>query len=130
MEYTIQVRSDYDFESTIEALETALAEEGFGILSDIDFKATFAKKLDEEFVDYRVLGACNPPFAYDALEEEIEVGALLPCNVVVRSTAEGEVYVDAVDPETVIGIAENPKLDEIATEIKALLEDALAEVAA
>jgi uncharacterized protein (DUF302 family) len=130
VEYTIQVRSDHDFESTIDALEDALAAEGFGILSDIDFKATFAKKLDEEFVDYRVLGACNPPFAYDALEEEIEVGALLPCNVVVRSTAEGEVYVDAVDPETVIGIAENPALDEIATEIKARLEDALAEVAA
>jgi uncharacterized protein (DUF302 family) len=125
MEYTLQKQVSGEFDEVIEQTITALGEEGFGVLADIDFQATFAEKLDEEFRQYRVLGACNPPLANEALEEDIDLGALLPCNVVVYETDEGEVVVSAVDPEQLLSLAENPALDSIGEDVSNRLERVL-----
>ncbi|WP_415383432.1 DUF302 domain-containing protein [Halosimplex sp. TS25] len=134
MEYTMQQQVDGEFDDVVERTIDALGEEGFGVLCDIDVRATFEEKLDEEFRRYRILGACNPSLAFEGLEAEIELGALLPCNVVVYERSEtgsdsdsasgdepraddGEVVVSAVDPEQLVGIAGNDELDSIATEV-------------
>ncbi|MFB6310769.1 MAG: DUF302 domain-containing protein [Salinirussus sp.] len=129
MEYTRQVRIQADFETVVATVESALEKHGFGILCDIDVRATMADKLDREFRNYRILGACNPPLAADALNAEITLGALLPCNVVVYETDDGDVVVAAVDPEVLVGIADNPGLESIADEVAARFDDVLAEVA-
>ena len=117
MGYTTQKQIDHDFDETVERTIDALAEEGFGVLCDIDVQATFAEKLDEEFRQYRILGACNPGLAYQGLEDEIELGAVLPCNVIVYETDDGSVVVSAVDPNKLVGIADNPALDSIAEDV-------------
>lgn len=117
MAYTTQVRVDGTFDEVVEETIAALEEEGFGVLCDIDVRATFAKKLDREFRNYRILGACNPELAYQGLEEEIELGALLPCNVVVYEDDDGTVTVSAVDPKGLVGITENPELDPISEDV-------------
>lgn len=125
MEYTLQKQVSGEFDEVIEQTITALGDEGFGVLADIDFQATFAEKLDEEFRQYRVLGACNPPLAHEGLGEDIDLGALLPCNVVVYETDEGEVVVSAVDPERLLSLAENPALDAIGEDVSNRLERVL-----
>jgi uncharacterized protein (DUF302 family) len=125
MDYTMQTRVDGEFDAVVERTIDALEDEGFGVLCDIDVRATFAEKLDEEFRDYRILGACNPKLAYEGLEDEIELGALLPCNVVVYETDGGEVAVSAVDPERLVGIADNSDLDRIAEEVAERFERVL-----
>jgi len=117
MDYTSQKRLDGSFDEVVERTIEALGAEGFGVLCDIDVQATFAKKLDEEFRQYRILGACNPPLAHEGLNEELELGALLPCNVVVYEDDDGSIVVSAVDPAQLVGIADNPELDSIATEV-------------
>jgi len=117
MDYTKQKRLDGSFDEVVERTIDALGAEGFGVLCDIDVQATFAKKLDEEFRQYRILGACNPPLAHEGLNEELELGALLPCNVVVYEDDDGSIVVSAVDPAQLVGIADNPELDSIATEV-------------
>jgi len=124
--YTRQATVPGDFDDVVEATIDALADEGFGVLSDIDVQATFEAKLDEQFRQYRILGACNPPLAHEGLTEDIALGALLPCNVVVYETDEGEVVVRAVDARQLVGIAENEALDEIASEVDERLERVLA----
>ena len=94
-----------------------LKKEGFGILTDIDVKATLKKKLDVEFRKYRILAACNPTFAYKALQAEDKIGTMLPCNVIVQERSDGKVEVTAVDPLTSIQAVANPALKEIAAEI-------------
>jgi uncharacterized protein (DUF302 family) len=94
-----------------------LKKEGFGILTDIDVKATLKKKLDVEFRKYRILGACNPPFAYKALQAEDKIGTMLPCNVIVQEISDGQVEVTAIDPLASMQAVENPALKEIAAEI-------------
>lgn len=129
MGYTIDREFDRPFDDVVADVEGALAEEGFGILCDIDVRATLREKLDEEFRNYRILGACNPPLAHEALEEELELGALLPCNVVVYETDDGAVGVSAVDPGTMLSIVDNPDLDPIADEVRERLERVLGAVA-
>lgn len=125
MSYTIRTEVDGGFDDVLDAVQDALSEEGFGVLSDIDIGGTLEEKLGVDFRRYRVLGACNPPLAFEGLSEEIELGTLLPCNVVVYEGDEGDVVVTAVDPEKLIPVTENPALDHIASEIRERLVRAL-----
>ncbi|WP_232688837.1 DUF302 domain-containing protein [Halobacterium zhouii] len=125
MSYTLDKRVDGAFHDVVEQTIDALADEDFGILSDIDVQQTFAEKLDEEYRQYRILGACNPPLAKQALDEELQVGALLPCNVVVYETDDGEVGVSAVDAEVMLSVVENDDLDDIAAEVHERFERVL-----
>jgi len=126
--YTIQASATGDFDDAVEATIAALEDEGFGVLCDIDVRATFEKKLDEDFRQYRILGACAPELAHEALSEEIELGALLPCNVVVYETDEGDVVVSAVDPKQLLSITDNTALDAIASDVSERFERVLAAV--
>lgn len=102
------------FDEAVSKITTALKEEGFGILTEIDVKSTLKKKLDVDFRNYRILGACNPPYAYKALQAEDKIGTMLPCNVVVQETAQGNVEISAVDPAASMKAVDNPALIEIA----------------
>ncbi|MGM0399393.1 MAG: DUF302 domain-containing protein [Halobacteriota archaeon] len=130
MAYTTRTTVDASFDEAIDATKAALEDEGFGVLCDIDIQATFQEKLGEEFQRYRILAACNPPLAHEGLNEEIELGALLPCNLIVYETDDGEVVVSAVDPERLVGIADNEALDSIATEVKERYERVIESLAA
>ena len=112
----------------LERVTQALAKEGFGVLSDIDVAATLKKKLGVEVPPYRILGACNPQFAHRALEAEPQIGALLPCNVVVRDDRSGKTFVEAMDPLAVMQLVGRPEVEEIAREVRSRLERALAAV--
>ncbi|NHN49206.1 DUF302 domain-containing protein [Halostella sp. JP-L12] len=125
MAYTTQKQVSESFDDAVEKTTSALEDEGFGVLCDIDVRETFAEKLDKDFRQYRILGACNPELAYQGLEDELELGALLPCNVIVYETDDGTVTVSAVDPAELVGIAENPALDEIAEDVAARFERVL-----
>ena len=129
MTYTIQTSVSGDFDQVVETTIDELKDEGFGVLCDIDVQATLKEKLGEEFRQYRILGACNPGLAHEGLNEEIELGALLPCNVIVYETDDGEIAVSAVDPQQLVGIADNEALDSIATEVHDRFERVLDSVA-
>ncbi|MDS0301312.1 DUF302 domain-containing protein [Halogeometricum sp. S1BR25-6] len=129
MPYTIQKRVGGEFDAVVETTIESLENEGFGVLCDIDVQQTLKKKLDEDFRRYRILGACNPQLAHRALQEEIELGALLPCNVIVYEDDDG-VTVSAVDPEQLVGMADNPALDSVAAEVHERFERVLAAVEA
>jgi len=129
MNYTMRESVSGDFDEAVEATVDALEDEGFGVLCDIDVQATLEEKLGAEFRQYRILGACNPALAHEGLLEEIELGALLPCNVVVYETDDGEIAVSAVEPQRLVGIADNPELDSIATEVHERFERVLSTVA-
>ncbi|MBW1804642.1 MAG: DUF302 domain-containing protein [Deltaproteobacteria bacterium] len=122
MKYFIEKTTDYSFEEAIEKVIEALHAEGFGILTEIDVQATLKKKLDVDFRNYKILGACNPPFAYKALQAEDKIGAMLPCNVIVQETADGKVEIAAVDPVASMQAVENEQLTGIASEIKTKLK--------
>jgi uncharacterized protein (DUF302 family) len=109
------------FEQATEAVTQALAKEGFGVLTEIDVAATLKKKLGLERPPYKILGACNPQFAARALEMEPQIGALLPCNVVVRQGADGKTVVEFMDPNAVLGLVGRPEIAPIATEVRARL---------
>ncbi len=117
MSYYIATKVECPFERAVELVIEALTAEGFGVLSDIDVKATMRKKLDIDYRNYRILGACNPPFALKALEAEDKIGTMLPCNVIVQETDSRAIEVAAVDPVSSMQAVENPALDEIAGEI-------------
>lgn len=106
-----------DFAGTVERVREALAEEGFGVLTEIDVQATLREKLGEETDPYLILGACNPPLAHRAISAEPQIGVLLPCNVVVRQD-DAAVVVDAMDPESVMSVVESPGVGEIAAEVR------------
>ena len=110
------------FEQATEAVTQALAKEGFGVLTEIDVAATLKKKLGIERPPYKILGACNPQFAARALEVEPQIGALLPCNVVVRQGADGKTVVEFMDPDAVLGLVGRPDVAPIAAEVKARLK--------
>jgi uncharacterized protein (DUF302 family) len=110
------------FDNAIQKVTEALKTEGFGILTEIDIKATLKKKLDVDFYNYKILGACNPPFAYKALLAEDKIGTMLPCNVIVQERVQGQVEVSAVDPVASMLSIENKDLHDIATEIRARLQ--------
>ena len=113
--YSKIVRAEFD--DAVSRIKQALKDEGFGILTEIDVRDTLKKKLDVEFRNYRILGACNPPFAYKALQAEDKIGTMLPCNVVVQETADGGVELAAIDPVASMQAIGNPELREIAETI-------------
>ncbi|HCL83001.1 MAG TPA: hypothetical protein DIC22_03445 [Chitinophagaceae bacterium] len=114
------------FDQAIEKVTDALKAEGFGILTEIDIKSTLKKKLDVDFYNYRILGACNPPFAYKALQAEDKIGTMLPCNVIVQEKTAGQVEVSAVDPIASMLSVENKQLGEIAIEVRNRLQKVIA----
>lgn len=121
-EYGFRATLNVPYEEAIEKATIALKEEGFGILTEIDVKATLKKKLDADFRRYIILGACNPKLAYQALQNELEIGLLLPCNVIVYETDEGHSIISIVDPLSMLGVVENPRLDPIAQEARTRLQ--------
>ena len=110
------------FDEAIEKVTEALKENGFGVLTTIDVKTTLKKKIDVDFRPYTILGACNPKFAYQALQREDKIGAMLPCNVIVQQNEDGRVEVSAVDPVASMQAIDNPALGEIATQVQGLLK--------
>ncbi len=122
MSYYFTKKLNLSFDAAIARVTEELKKEGFGILTDIDVKATLKKKLDVEFRKYRILGACNPPFAYKALQAEDKIGTMLPCNVIVQEISDGQVEVTAIDPLASMQAIENPALKEIAAEISSKLK--------
>lgn len=117
--YSKEVQSSY--EDTITKTKEELAKEGFGVLTEIDVKATLKKKIDVEYDNYMILGACNPTFAYKALQSEKEIGLLLPCNVIVYES-DGQVHVSAIVPSVAMSMVEKPELGEIALEVEEKLK--------
>lgn len=113
------------FDEAIQKVTEALKEEGFGILTEIDIKATLKIKLDVDFYNYKILGACNPSFAYKALQAEDKIGTMLPCNVIVQEKVAGTIEVSAVDPIASMQAIENNELNEIAKEISTKLQKAI-----
>ena len=125
MEYYFSKTIGGSFENAIQKVTDALKAEGFGILTEIDIKATLKKKLDVDFYNYKILGACNPPFAYKALLAEDKIGTMLPCNVIIQEKVQGQVEVSAVDPAASMLSVENDDLREIATEIRVKLQNVI-----
>ncbi|MBD3411388.1 MAG: DUF302 domain-containing protein [Ignavibacteriales bacterium] len=121
MQYYFAKKLDVTFDEAIRKTTDALKIEGFGVLTEIDVKETLKKKLDVDFRNYRILGACNPPFAHKALQADDMIGAMLPCNVVVQER-EGGVEVAAVDPVASMQAIENEAVEAIAGEIGAKLK--------
>lgn len=113
------------FEEVIDKVTKGLKDEGFGILTEIDVTATLKKKLDVNFKKYRILGACNPPYAHKALQAEDKIGTMLPCNVIVQEIEDGVIEVAAVNPMASMQAVENEKLSDIANEITSMLENVI-----
>lgn len=122
MSYYISKKVDYDFEHAIKEATDRLKDEGFGVLTEIDVKETLKKKLDVDFKKYRILGACNPEFAHQALQHEDKIGTMLPCNVIVEENEDGSVEISAVDPLASMQAVENAELAGVAKEVKSRLE--------
>lgn len=129
MEYYHTRTLDAEFDDVVSTAEDALADEGFGVLCDIDVQAAFEEKLDlDDYPQYRILGACNPPLAKEGLDSEPGLGVLLPCNVVVYEDGDA-VTVAAVDADAMLSVVDNPDLDEIADDVNERFDRVLAEVA-
>jgi uncharacterized protein (DUF302 family) len=122
MDYYCFKITDLSFDEAIVRVTEELQKEGFGVLTEIDVKATLKKKLDVDFRNYRILGACNPPFAYQALLAEPQIGLMLPCNVVVQDGEEGQTIVSAIDPLASMQAVENEALGEVAEQVKTRLQ--------
>ena len=118
MNYYISKQVPLEFDQAVEAVTAALKNEGMGVLTEIDVQATLKEKLDVDFRRYRILGACHPPSAYEALLAEERIGVLLPCNVMVQETRSGAVEIAAIDPLAAMGMLENPRLTAVATQIR------------
>ncbi len=129
MPYTLTTTLDRGYAESVAAVREALADQGFGILTEIDLRATFKAKLDVEVAPQVILGACRPPLAYQALEADPSVAAVLPCNVVVRSLDEHRTVVEAFDPDVMMGLADsergNAALQSVAADAKQRLTAAL-----
>tara|TARA_R110002072_G_scaffold172220_2_gene326155 strand:+ start:1075 stop:1464 length:390 start_codon:yes stop_codon:yes gene_type:complete len=116
--YFEKTLTNVGFEQAIEKVTEELKKEGFGVLTEIDIKATLKEKLDVDFYNYRILGACNPPFAYKALQAEDKIGTMLPCNVIVQEKEAGRIEVSAVDPAASMSAVENEALNEVASQVR------------
>jgi uncharacterized protein (DUF302 family) len=122
MSYYFSKTLNVSFDEAITKVVEELKKEGFGILTEIDVKEALKKKLNVDFRKYKILGACNPPFAYQALQAEDKLGTMLPCNVIVQEHTEGNVEIAAVDPVASMQAIENPKLKNIAEQLQAKLK--------
>ncbi len=122
MSYYFSATIEGPFNDAIEKVTDELKKEGFGVLTNIDVKATLKKKLDVDYQNYWILGACNPAFAYQALQAEDKIGVMLPCNVIVQDTEDGKVEVSAVDPIASMQAIENKELGDIANQVQAKLK--------
>ena len=121
--YTKELNSS--FEDALAKTKQALVEKGFGVISEIDLKEKFKEKLNIEFREYRILGACNPKMAYQAIEQEDKIGVLLPCNVVVQERLDGKIEVSAVNPMETMSAVQNSNLESIAKEVSSKLNEAI-----
>jgi uncharacterized protein (DUF302 family) len=128
MSYYLSKTLPLSFDAAITRATEALKKEGFGILTEIDVSATLKKKIDVDFPNYRILGACNPALAYEALKLENKVGTMLPCNVVVRDAGNGQTEVAAIDPVASMQAIDNPALKQAATQVRMKLEKVIAEL--
>jgi uncharacterized protein (DUF302 family) len=126
--YGTTTRMALPFADAVDRVRAALAEQGFGILTEIDVRATMKNKLDTDMEDYVILGACNPPLAHRALTADRDIGLLLPCNVVVRGTQGGTV-VEVLDPHIMVPLAAQPEIEEVADEAGRRLDAVLAALA-
>jgi len=126
MSYTIdRTFTGESFDTIVERTRAALADKGFGVLTEIDVKATMKKKIDVEMGDYLILGACNPKMANEAIKLEPRVGAMLPCNVIVRKTGDDEVMVSAIDPVASMQAIPNQTLKDVAVQVREMLAGAI-----
>ena len=125
MSYFIRLSTHFKFDDAIDRVTRALQTEGFGILTDIDVKATLKEKLDVNFKKYRILGACNPSFAYKAFQVEDQIGIMMPCNVTVIEQDNGHVDISIMDPTAAFNVIENEALQPFAHELKSRLERCL-----
>ncbi len=128
-DYAFHAVLDLSYENAIEKVTEVLKEEGFGVLTEIDVKETLKKKLDKDFRKYVILGACNPSFAHQALEADLDVGLLLPCNVIVYETDDQKAYVAAINPISALGVIQKEELQEIAHEVSEKLKKVMDRVA-
>ena len=128
MTYHFSKTVDGAYEDVIERTTSVLQEHGFGVLTTIDVKATLKKKLDADFRPYMILGACNPGFAYKALQAESHIGTMLPCNVIVQDHGGGKIEISAVDPMASMQAIENPTLGEIAGTVQEMLKKVVDEI--
>jgi uncharacterized protein (DUF302 family) len=122
MSYSFSKKVVLSYEKTIEKVTEELKKEGFGVLTEIDVKDTLKKKLNVDFKKYKILGACNPPFAHRALQSEEQIGLMLPCNVIVYETDDGQSVVAAIDPVASMQAVQNPGLKKIADEVQSKLK--------
>ncbi|MHB1687384.1 MAG: DUF302 domain-containing protein [Ignavibacteriaceae bacterium] len=128
MSYYFSKTTDTSFEEALTKVADELKKEGFGILTEIDVRDTLKKKLDINFQRYKILGACNPPFAYEALQVENKIGMLLPCNVVVQELPDGKVEVAAIDPVQSMQVVGNPALKVVAEQVQAKLRNVISNI--
>ena len=125
MSYYFSKTVDLPFDDAIQKATEELKKEGFGVLTEIDVKATLKKKLDVEFRNYKILGACNPSFAYQALQSERMIGAMLPCNLIIQEAEDGRTEVAAIDPLASMQAIQNPNLGEIAGTVRSKLKSVI-----
>lgn len=116
---------DLAFDDAVDKVSAELANEGFGVLSDIDVAAKMKEKLDKDMPGYRILGACNPPLAFEAISAVEDIGLLLPCNVLVREDADGKVHVEFMDPVSVMALVNDPGVEPLANDVKSRLQRVL-----
>ena len=116
---------DLSFDAAIDSVTAELEKEGFGVLSDIDVAAKMKTKLDKDMPRYRILGACNPALAYEAIQVVPDIGLLLPCNVLVREDEAGKVFVSFMDPESVLSLVDRPEVKALAVDVKRHLQSVL-----
>lgn len=127
MNYGFKKEAEMNFDESVSAVKEALKSEGFGVLTEIDVKKTLKEKLDVEHDNYIILGACNPPFAYKALQTEKDIGLLLPCNLIIYSDKEKN-YVSAIDPLKIMSVVKNKELREIARQVRKKLKNVINKV--
>ena len=127
--YGISVETAKPYEEAVAGVKEALKAEGFGVLTEIDVRETMKQKLGVDFRHYDIIGACNPPLAHKALSADVDIGLLLPCNVVVYEGESGKCTIAAIDPDTMVSMTGNEQLRPVASEAKARLTRALAAAA-
>jgi uncharacterized protein (DUF302 family) len=120
--YGFFTKVEGSFDEVVAHVTEALKSEGFGVLTEIDVKATLKARLDIDRRPYKILGACNPPLAHQALEADRDIGLLLPCNVVVREEEDGTISVGFMDPQAVLALVEQPGIEKLASEVRSRLE--------